>query len=319
MNLNNAPVPADDVFCCMQQKLTARQRMDRLRAALKAGHDPTDQPLLDRLEACGVGWNGRYRCRTPACFRCRFINIRKQQRDSVDLLGHFGNDDLAWVTVVIGATSNINGVTNLIAKNRQDTRNCVVSARLRDPRWHGTYLRAWHEIDAVGADHMPILPPDRKTLIPALAPIAAQTALPTWLPTWHGLMFRNGLSDHEIKYQFRRQWKLDHQVDVRPLDTSKTVDANLSELSSYSNKFHTTTTLDGGLKDPWPVTWETKFFGWISSVQRNPFESLRMTVHQSFPKEEIEVCKAVDCLSPMPFMHSFTGVPMYNNTEGWLW
>ena len=159
------------------------------------------------------------------------------------------------MTVVLGATSNIGSLTPLIAKSRQDTRNCFASARRRDTRWHDTYLRGWHEIDAVGADHLPILPPDQKSLIPALAPMAAQTSLPTWIATWHGVMFRNGLSDDEIKCQFRRQWKLNHQVDVQPLDEEKPVTDNLNELSSYPNKFHTTTSLAGGFKDPWPVSW----------------------------------------------------------------
>ena len=313
----NSPVPAAQASIGMKPSPTARQRLERLRDALRAGHNPTDRPLLEKLDACGVGWNGRYLCRTPACFRCRQINIRRQQRESLTLLGHFKNHDLAWVTVVLGATSNINGLTPMIAKSRQDTRNCFVSARRRDPRWHDTYLRAWHEIDAVGADHLPILPPDRKSLIPALAPMAAQTSLPTWIPTWHAVMFRNGLSDDEIKCQFRRQWKLDHQVDVQPLDRDKAVTDNLNELSSYPNKFHTTTSLTGGFKDPWPVSWETKFFGLINAAQRNPFEGLRMTVQQFVPVHELDICKTVETSFPMPFIHTFTGVRMYNRTGVW--
>lgn len=303
----------------MHNKLTAIQRVDRLRERLKSGANPTDEPLLKKLENCGVGWKGRYLCRTPACFRCRSINIRKQERDSASLLGHFANEDLAWVTVVLGGTSNIDGLTRLIGKSRQDTRNCFVSARRRDPRWHGTYLRAWHEIDAVGAQHMPILPPERRSLIPSLVPMASDTLLPTWLPTWHGLMFRNGLSLSEIKCQFSRQWKSDYQVDVKPLSMGQDVAANLTKLTSYANKFHTTVSLDGDVRDPWPLSWETKFFGWIDASHRNPFESLRMTIHQFVHEHEHDVCKAVKEMCPLPFSYSFTGVPMYNNTGRLYW
>ena len=317
MTINNALAPAADVSCVMQQKLNVRQRLERLVDELRADRNPTDKALLDRVKACGVAWDGRYLCRTPACFRCREINIRKQQRETFNLLSHFSNYELAWVTVVLGATSNIKGLTPLIAKSRQDTRNCFVAARRRDPRWHDTYLRAWHEIDAVGADHLPILPPDRKRLIPALAPMAAQTLDATWIPTWHGLMFRNGLSDNEIKCQLSRQWKLDHQVDVQTLDPVKTLAANLKTLSGYPNKFHTTVTLEsekGPIDDPWPVSWEAKFFGWINAAQRNPFESIRMTIQQFVPMPVAEIPDSIECLSPMPFTYSFTRVPMYNNT-----
>ncbi len=132
---NNAPVPAANVSCGMNQKLNVRQRLERLLNELRQGRNPTDKALLDRLLACGVAWDGRHLCRTPACFRCREINIRKQQRETFNLLGHFQNHDLAWVTVVLGATSNINGLTPLtplIAKSGRDTRNCFVAARRGD-------------------------------------------------------------------------------------------------------------------------------------------------------------------------------------------
>ena len=121
---NTAPVPAANVSCGMNQKLNVRQRLERLLNELRQGRNPTDKALLDRLLACGVAWDG--------CHLCREINIRKQQRETFNLLGHFQNHDLAWVTVVLGATSNINGLTPLIAKSGRDTRNCFVAARRGD-------------------------------------------------------------------------------------------------------------------------------------------------------------------------------------------
>lgn len=314
---NNAMLPSDAVTCGMQKKIGARERLERLKAQLALEVNNTDRCLLKKLEACGAAQSERYRCRTPACFRCRCINQRKQQRETASYLGHFKNDDLVWVTVVHGATSHIDGLSSLIKKGRQDTRNCFVSARRRDPRWNGTHLMAWHEIDAVGAEHLPLLPPKRKSLVPLLAPMAAETSSPTWVPTWHGLMWTNGLSANEIKVQFGRQWKHEHQVDVQMLDLRKSLQANLSYLSAYANKFQTTVSLDSKVTEPWPITWEAKFFGWIDAAQRNPFESLRMSVRQHVPEVKLEVCRPVEVLSPMPFTHSFTSVPMHNNTGAW--
>lgn len=300
----------------MRKKMGARERVERLKEETRAGRNATDKRLLEKLESCGVRLDGAFRCRTPACFRCRCINIRKQQRETALWLGHLRNEDLAFVTVVVGATNNTSGLSSLITKSRQDTRNCFVAARRRDPRWNGTHLRAWHEIDAVGAEHLPILPPKRKTLVPLLARMAAGTPV-TWLPTWRGLMWTNGLPADEIAAQFRRQWKHEHQVDVRMLKMTNTLRANLNNISSYANKFHTTVSLNGKVKEPWPVSWEAAYFGWLDSAQRNPFESLRLSVRQHVPNDQIEVCRAVEALSPMPFIHSFTSVPMCNNTGAW--
>lgn len=79
----------------MQQKLTARERIERQKNDLREERNATDLPLLRKLEACGVDWNNRYPCRSPACFRCRYINIRKQQREAVALLGNHENEDIA--------------------------------------------------------------------------------------------------------------------------------------------------------------------------------------------------------------------------------
>lgn len=302
----------------MQQKLTARQHLDRTQRAIRLGLNATDRPLIEKLEACGKkGVNNEYRCHTAVCYRCRCINQRKQQRESINLLGHFENHELAFVTVVLGATNNIDRLKPLITKSRQDTRNCFVAARRRDPRWDGTYFKAWHEIDAVGAEHIAILPPDRLALIPRLAPMAADTLSPTWLPTFHGMMFTNGLTLDEIKFQFRRQWKLDHQVEIEAFHDWKPVATNIANIASYANKFHTTVSLVGGVRELWPASWAATFFGWSNSAHRNAFEALRMTVNQYDRKEELEVCRVAESLSPMPFIHAFTSDPIHNNTGGW--
>lgn len=315
---NNAPTHPDALSCGMQQKLTARQHLERVQRAIRLGLNATDKPLIKKLEECGVkGMNGEYRCKTSLCYRCRCTNQRKQERESINLLGHFQNKDLVFVTVVLGATSNIGGLSPLIAKSRQDTRNCFVAARRRDPRWDGTYFKAWHEIDAVGTEHMPILPPDRLSLIPQLAPMAAQTLSPTWLPTFHGMMFTNGLSMDEIKFQFRRQWKLDHQVEIEAFHDWKPVTTNIANIASYANKFHTTVSLDGGVRELWPASWAATFFGWSNSAHRNAFEGLRMTINQHDRKQELEVCRAIETLSPMPFIHAFTSDSIHKTTGAW--
>lgn len=317
MTINNAARTADELSCAMPQNLTSNQKMDRLRAALRHGWNPTDQPLLNKLERCGVDWSGRFPCRSPACVRCRHSHIRQEQRITADWFGTHDNSDLALVSVVLGGTSEIGDVSSMIASSREATRKRVTACRRDDPRWNGVYLSGWHEIDAVGAEHIPLLPPQRRGLVEQIAPMAFDRLEPMWLPSWHGIIRLNGLSADEVAFQFRRTWKIERQVDVRAFDLNLPVATNLAKVTSYANKFDCSLSLIGRINEPWPIVWQTEFFGWLNSAQRNPFESLRMTVNQRIPQEDDGVRKAVECLSPMPFTHSLSGVPMLYNTGRW--
>lgn len=255
--------------------------MERLREELHVRGGDVDQRLVEKLERCAVDWqDGRYRCRSPACIRCRRKHIKNQQRESLELLGHLPNEDLAFVTVVLPGTTDIEHLGPLIAKSRKDTANRFTAARRLNEQWRGTYLRGWHEVDALAPDHFAILPPDRRSLIPDLAQASMDFVSPTWVPTAHSIMFTNGLAVTDIADHLRRQWKLDHQVDVRPFDTHRSVARNLVGLTGYSNKFHCTTSLDGSIREDWPVAWQAQFFGYLNKLQRNVFESLKMTINQ---------------------------------------
>ena len=100
------------------------------------------------------------------------------------MLGDFENEQLAMVTVVTGGTTEINNVGAMIRKCRQDSVNRFASARRKDARWNDTYLRSWVEIDAAGAEHMPLLPPDRKGLVPLLCPMPADSLTPLWMTSF---------------------------------------------------------------------------------------------------------------------------------------
>nr|WP_314447209.1 hypothetical protein [uncultured Sphingomonas sp.] len=302
----------------MEEKLNVRARLERLKSELRKGINPTDCMLLARLNACGIEANGRYRCRTPACYRCRCINRRKQERETVQLFGELRNEDVAWITVVLGAASDVSELTWHVAKGRQDTRNSFNQARRDSSSWNGTHLKAWFEFDAVSVTHLPLLPLQRKELVGSLAPMATDQSQPIWLPTWHGLMKTNGISAEEVGAKLRRQWKLPNQIDVRLLDMKKALVANLENQAGYANKFHTTTTLLGGYREPWPVAWESKLFGWIDAAPRNPFESVRFSISPRAPKPvALTNSKPVEVLEPMPFILSSNSFPMYNNTGGW--
>jgi hypothetical protein len=223
------------------------------------------------------------------------------------------NAELAFVTVTLGATDEIDGVTSMIKKSRKDTKNRFDAARRRDERWNEACLLAWHEVDALGSAHMPLLGSKRSSLLSHWRGVGTDVLAATWVPTWHGILRLNGLSLTEVKTEFGKQWQIDHQVDVRAFNPVRTLQQNLKRLTSYSNKFHCMTNLHGPVGELWPMPWQAQFYGWLDSAQRNPFEMLRMTILPSFGTEDVahDVCESVP---PMPFIHSSSGVPMSYNT-----
>lgn len=316
---NNAAAGEALLPCSMKKRCNPDADLRKLVAELHARRNPTDPSLLAELQRCGADWkDGRYACATAACPRCRRNNIKRQQRETLRLLDGFQNEELAFVTVVVGGTTDIMDVGRMIRKSRQDTVNRFAAARRADRRWDDTYLRAWHEIDAAGAEHMPLLPPDRRALVPSFGPMPAHSLTPMWVPSWHAIMFTNGLPLDEIAWQFRKQWKLENQIDVKALWPHKLVAENLKGITSYANKHHTTVSLADNQIDRWPVHWQAQYFGWLHQNGRNPFESLRMSINQYEPKVQITVRKAVEPLSPMPFVHSFTSDYVSYNTGRWV-
>jgi hypothetical protein len=315
---NNAAAMSLGLPSGMKQTYQPDEGLKKLVAELHARRNHTDKPLLAELQRCGTDWkDGRYRCGTPACPCCRRTNIKRAQRETRRLLDGFENGDLAFITVVAGATTEVSRLGPMIRKTRQDMVNRFASARRKDSRWHDTYVRSWFEIDAAGPEHMPLLPPQRRGLVPSLCPMPADSQTPMWMPSFHGVMFTNGLPHDEIKWQFGKQWKLDNQIDVKALWPHKLVAENLDGITSYANKHHTTVSLDGNQSEQWPVHWQAQYFGWLHSNGRNPFESLRMSINQYEPKVQVKVCKAVEALSPMPFVYNLTSVPMSYNTGAW--
>lgn len=292
-------------------KLTAKEKMDRLRKALLESRNVTDAALLAKLDRCRTDWNQRYRCRSPACHVCRRRHVAREQKIIQNTFGERPNDELAFVSVVIGSTGHVNQIGNIIHKCRQDTRNRMKACRRLDRRWEGVCVSGWFEIDAVGADHVPLLPPQRRRLVDQLAVPGFDAWGPTWLPSWHGIVHLNGLSPQTVAAEFRRQWPLDRQVHVAPFDLSLPVDDNLASVTAYSNKFDCSIKLQRNVVEVWPAQWEAELFGWLNSGTRNAWEALRMWIGQPHPRQNsAPVVESEDDI-PMPFVHSFTGDSMY--------
>lgn len=304
----------------MMQQRTAKERMDRLRAALLADQRGPSQLLAARMDRCHKDWKGRYECRAPACLHCRRRHIAREQRVMQQWFGHYGNADLAFVTVVLEATTSVADLGYIISRSREATRKRIAACRKKSARWNEVYVAGWHEVDAVAPDQVGLLPTQRRGLIEQLVPWSVAEGGPAWIGTYHSIMHLNGLAPQDVAAEFGRQWKLAGQVDVQPFDVTLPVAENIDNIVSYANKFSGIVHLNDSYIEPWPVSWETTYFGWLQSAQRNPFEALRLHVGPKqqppsppvmlvTPKQEV-----VEVL-PMPCLFSVN--PTYEYTGGW--
>lgn len=298
----------------MKPRQTARERMNRLRAALRGDEREDRQALADRLEGCAVRWEGRFPCRSPACPRCRWTHIRRQQRITRDWFDHHRNDDLAYVSVVLAATTEVSALADIIAKSKEATRKRLAACRKSSSRWDGVYLRGWHEIDALSSDQVPVLPPDRRAKIEPLVAWSAEPTRPIWIGTYNAVVFLNGFDPQDLRLEFQRQWKLAGQVHVDGFWDHRSVTENLNRIVSYGNKFGCETHLQDNIIQPWSPSWEAEYFSWLQNAQRNPFEALTFSVYPKLTVEEINTSVPSHSLEPMPC--SFSTVPMYKYTGG---
>ncbi len=291
--------------------LTPRQRLDRLRAALRTSPDQQRQTLLAKLDACAEDWSGRYRCRVPSCPTCRGKNIRKQQQEIRSLYEGAENEDFAFVSIVLPGTRHVEEIGPLLRKGQEALRKRIAAARGSSPSWDDVCISGWFEVDAVGADHFQLLPSERKALLAQIAPLDDGQISPTWLPTIHAIAYLGGLDVGLFREQLARQWQLLNQVDVVAFDAAQSVETNLEALTCYSNKFACELSLSGHWAEPWPAEWEAELATWLNSGSRSSFEFLRFSVRQK-SLDSVEDASVADenVREPMPFTCSFSRLPM---------
>lgn len=299
---------------------TWTDRVTRLRAALNETTSPTALALSAELAACGVDWAGRYRCRSPACGWCRRTYIRQQQRAALAWADGLSNADLAFASIVASGTSDLDALGSHVKALGKGMRNRLDAERRGDPdRWGGVRVMGWAEIDAIAADHLPLLGSSRRTLLPQIAPLSTDSTDPVWIATAHSLIDLGGVSLAEANDTLARQWPVPGQVDVQPLDAARPVEENLERLVGYSNKHQCGITI-GAITQPWPMPWQAKIFSALAE-RRNAFEFLRFGIGSSITPDSgtnvpQDIAEEGDVL---PFAYSVSSFPMYYITGRWFY
>ena len=124
----------------MKQQPDGKEGLKRLQAHMRADPKTSSQALARVMGGCGVRWGGDYECQSPACPDCLRRYISREQRVAQGWFGHHDNADLAMVSVVLEASSDVTGIGDAIVRSRDANRNRLKACRRKSARWDGVYL-----------------------------------------------------------------------------------------------------------------------------------------------------------------------------------
>lgn len=289
--------------------LNSKEKMARLRAALLEQKTNSAHALAHDLDQCGIEWNGRYSCRSPICPHCRATNVRAQQRGARSFVADADNSELALMTVVLNGTRHVDEIGEIITKGYRATRNRINTSRRTLARWNTLGIKGWYEIDAFGADHVPLLGSDRMALLSEIAHCHVDQTEPMWVPTYHAIVKLGSVGLHEVREAFMHQWSLPNQVHIERFELDQPVGDNIDRIASYANK-HVCTIQLGHAYEPWPISWTASLYSWLHQ-HRNAFEFLRFSVKEKVltAVNDHAVCPVTEH-EPLPFAYSSNTFPM---------
>jgi hypothetical protein len=272
----------------------------RLLAAL-----PVHSSMRQKLEMCGTESPGYFwTCRQPACFHCRRRYVRRQFNAARDRFAGCMKADMAFVSVVLDGTSDVEQVGDIIRRARVTARNMFAKHRTMRRRWDGAQLLGWFEVDALCAEDAPLLGNERAALMADLG-VTLAPARPTYIPTIHAVVGLNGLDWQAVRDALQEKWPHEHQVDVRPFYEHQPVEKSLYCTIRYALKRSCSSFLRG-TEAEWPESWLVEFEMWSQRWSRS-FQSFRISIGKKrntkakhVRKSDVKIEKIE--LEPMPML-----------------
>lgn len=274
-----------------QERPDHLRRRQALIDGLRPRHryDPAWE-LKSKLLACGKRsrWRRKDFCRSPACPRCRDKHIKSDRKKLQAAFEGVPNDELAFVTIVIGVTrpNEVWGIAPIWDKFRQDIRNRLDRQKRKDPSWGPIRLVGSLEVDCYDVTDIPCLGSDKKKQIgELLGPVSLDASGPVWVITMHGFVhLGRDVSRGQFEEALRNVWSGHKQVQVDPFDQKRTPSANINRIVNYGLKFNCMMDLGDGRKRPWDMSWEISFFVFLQKFSRG-FQSLKISYGMRKRKE----------------------------------
>lgn len=257
--------------------------------------------LVWRVDRCGDDWEGQFECSRMACRRCRWCYVQKQKRAAFRTFEASAPENMAMLSVVIGAVAAPEEIGTTWKSFGKALRNICDANRRHSALWKSTQVMAWLEVDAVLGADVPRLGSIKSAQFRELGPSSYRANAPVWWVTCHGLLDAGEAGVDRVHRTLGEHWRGHRQLDVRRLHRTKTKEANIANVVSYSLKQRYVTTV-GDEKQPWPVEWQADYQTWMGNWSRG-FQSVRLCIK---PRLEVEVVRVADEIEPLPFVHSFS-------------
>lgn len=202
--------------------------------------------------------------------------IRSQVKQAQTRFGHLANDKLGMVSIVLGATPNVNEIADIMAKARSDLRNLVNRRRKSDPDgWNDIEFLAWLETDCFDASQFGHLGTDKQRQIASFLTVFDGMTGPIWVPTIHGIVkLGKEQSLADLRQAFEKKFKFHRQVDICQFVHDFSTRNNIACIINYSNKHNDNVSLYG-IDSGWDDSWIESYYGWLHQWSRG---SLRIKI-----------------------------------------
>ncbi len=276
--------------------------------------------LRSRMKRCGgEEWNYQFSCRTAACATCRGRYVGRQRRAATKRFAKHQNDDLAFASIVIGATAHVDEIGETFTKFRRDLRNVVDANRRHRRRWNNLEALLWLETDALSGNDYVHLGSDKQAQLGEMAPLFVRDSGPVWVVTAHGVIACPGIDYQEVGEDFRQRWPGTKRVDVRPFYPHQTKEQNLGYTINYALKHECRTHL-GHITEPWPVGWMAEYYSYLNRWSRG-FQSTRISISSREIKSTNTLLSGynhpkLEEREPFPFTYSDSVFDTYYNWKG---
>jgi hypothetical protein len=252
-----------------------------------------DHELMPRMIRCGEisDSNNMFYCGVPLCPRCFMRERGRQTRQAIrETFLDADNADVAFVTILLPARTDLSDVHDVIEKEKRRLRNFIVRQRDLDSRWDDFQLLGFWEMGRTTIGDFRNAGRKTKLALNGLEfPLIGADNETVWLPHLHAIVNKGRLTEKEIAKALRNDGHhAPYQVDVRPFHTCRSVEKNLQNVTRYSLKFrieNDSQQLDpldfiaadkerSGVRNWWPATDIKAYAEWLR-LDLKGFQSLR--------------------------------------------
>lgn len=248
--------------------------------------DPMARDLGERLRRCEEAYErnrvwrteGRvigdtniyFRCRRPACLRCRKVIVARATDKAQVRFCDVDNRDASFMTTLLSPTAELAALPDIIKQARRKFRDRRNAAARKWSCWGGVGLTGFVEVDARFVCDIPHLRPKLSAALQALTPYGCGAGADRlWIPHLHALVYHPGVSRQELLELFARDFPGPYRVNIQRFHVNKAVFDNVGRLISYGAKQAHTFSRDGTLKERYPIRWLAEYYVWLHSLRRS--------------------------------------------------